>query len=221
MGKPAGGATYMWKCRCDCGGEKITKLTYLTNGETKSCGCLVVEKASTMTKTHGLTGSPEHIAWKRMRSRILNPENKDYAAYGGAGLMIEPSWADFSVFLAHIGPKPADGKRYSVDRKDNTKGYVIGNVRWATDKQQARNKGIYKTNSTGTSGVTWTVNSKNQCLYAKATCRHPDTGAVEAKCFSAVKYGLIPSLSMAISWRRAMLHSLTFAGAGYTTAHGK
>lgn len=28
-----------WRCKCDCGGEKITKSTYLKKGYTKTCGC--------------------------------------------------------------------------------------------------------------------------------------------------------------------------------------
>jgi hypothetical protein len=29
-----------WKCRCDCGGEKVVGRVYLQNGHTTSCGCL-------------------------------------------------------------------------------------------------------------------------------------------------------------------------------------
>ena len=32
-----GGKTY-WKCRCDCGTEKIIQTGHLTSGATKSCG---------------------------------------------------------------------------------------------------------------------------------------------------------------------------------------
>ncbi len=34
-----------WKCKCDCGNEKITKGMYLRNGAVKSCGCLLKESA--------------------------------------------------------------------------------------------------------------------------------------------------------------------------------
>lgn len=30
----------LWKCRCDCGGEKVVSITQLTTGHTRSCGCL-------------------------------------------------------------------------------------------------------------------------------------------------------------------------------------
>ena len=32
-----------WKCRCECGRETTVTSTYLTGGDTKSCGCLVKE----------------------------------------------------------------------------------------------------------------------------------------------------------------------------------
>lgn len=28
-----------WKCKCDCGGEKITTLSLLNSGAVKTCGC--------------------------------------------------------------------------------------------------------------------------------------------------------------------------------------
>lgn len=30
----------LWECRCECGGEKIVPGAYLSNGSTRSCGCL-------------------------------------------------------------------------------------------------------------------------------------------------------------------------------------
>jgi len=32
-----------WICKCDCGGEKITRTNLLTSGKTKSCGCIHTE----------------------------------------------------------------------------------------------------------------------------------------------------------------------------------
>ena len=34
------GKNYLWRCECDCGGEKVVPATYLLNSHTKSCGCL-------------------------------------------------------------------------------------------------------------------------------------------------------------------------------------
>jgi len=40
-----------WECNCDCGKENvIIKGKYLSNGDTKSCGCLNLERISDMGK---------------------------------------------------------------------------------------------------------------------------------------------------------------------------
>lgn len=38
--KPNGSKRRRWLCRCDCGNEILVQHTYLTTGETKSCGCI-------------------------------------------------------------------------------------------------------------------------------------------------------------------------------------
>jgi hypothetical protein len=37
------GREAFWRCRCDCGGEKVARGCDLRRGSTKSCGCLVGE----------------------------------------------------------------------------------------------------------------------------------------------------------------------------------
>lgn len=32
---------FLWRCECECGGEKIVPAAYLRNGHTTSCGCIV------------------------------------------------------------------------------------------------------------------------------------------------------------------------------------
>jgi hypothetical protein len=34
-----GGRTAVWHCECDCGGFVLVRVTSLTKGVTKSCGC--------------------------------------------------------------------------------------------------------------------------------------------------------------------------------------
>ncbi|WP_164170600.1 hypothetical protein [Stenotrophomonas maltophilia] len=47
---------------------------------------------------------------------------------------------DFRHFLLHMGPKP--NPTDSLDRIDNAKGYVIGNLRWASKLEQSQNRRI-------------------------------------------------------------------------------
>ena len=61
--------------------------------------------------------------------------NKKTGLY--ASISICDRWADYTAFLADMGECP-DGM--SIDRIDNSKGYEPGNCRWATPKQQIRNR---------------------------------------------------------------------------------
>lgn len=77
------------------------------------------------------------MIWASIKARTLNPNNKSYRRYGIIG-MSERLAADFTAFMAEVGLRPS--KDYSIDRIDNTKGYIEGNLRWATRSEQESNK---------------------------------------------------------------------------------
>ena len=88
-------------------------------------------------RKHGMTGTPEHGSWRSMRVRCLDPNHKDWAAYGGKGIMFCARWNDFANFYADMGPRPSGT---SLDRFPNPEGnYEPGNCRWATPTQQCTN----------------------------------------------------------------------------------
>lgn len=133
---------YYWKCKCECGVITDVRSDQLWSGGSKSCGCLQIE-AST---THGLfragpgaSKNPAYKSWMAMIMRCLFPEAKGYSVYGGAGVKIDPKWMIFENFLVDMGPRPST--THTIDRFPDQKGdYAPGNCRWATPKQQARNK---------------------------------------------------------------------------------
>lgn len=74
-----------------------------------------------------------------MIERCESPKNPSYRSYGGRGIRVCSEWRkSFSAFFAHVGPKPA--RPSSLERKDVNGNYEPGNVRWATPKEQARNR---------------------------------------------------------------------------------
>lgn len=126
-----------WLCRCDCGNEKTILGYNLTNGTTQSCGCLHKERASAAQRTHGYSKSKTYGSWVDMIRRCTQPHNKNYQHYGGRGIKVCKRWSKFVNFLEDMGEVPMG---YQIDRIDNDQGYCKSNCRWATRKQQARNK---------------------------------------------------------------------------------
>lgn len=81
---------------------------------------------------------PEYMIWANMKDRCLNPNNKYYFNYGGRGISVEPSWIkSFEAFIQDVGKRPS--KAFSLDRLDNNKGYIKGNVSWQTRTKQMNN----------------------------------------------------------------------------------
>jgi hypothetical protein len=124
-----------WHCKCDCGNDRDVLAGNLRSGQHISCGCLRKER----NLLHGQAGrrTPTYMSWAGMFARCYNPKTQQYKNYGGRGIKVHPSFRDFQTFLEHIGERPPGT---SLDRIDVNGDYAPGNVRWATDKQQTRNK---------------------------------------------------------------------------------
>lgn len=125
----------LWKC--SCGVSVIRPIGRVRGGYIRSCGHLARDAKPGLT--HGMRGTKEYGAWTGMKERCMNPRSKDYPRYGGRGITVYEGWVDsFENFFDHIGPSPTPA--HQVDRINNEKGYMPGNVRWATPRRQARNR---------------------------------------------------------------------------------
>ncbi len=128
-----------WLCVCDCGKTKSIDGGSLKRGFTTSCGCFRSEASRARVLTHGMTGTAEFRIWTGMKDRTTNPKCEHYQIYGGRGVLVCPEWFDsFDKFFADMGPRPS--ARHSIDRVDPNKAYCKENCRWATGKEQCRNK---------------------------------------------------------------------------------
>lgn len=131
-----------WWCICECGTRKLVSGIVLRDKRSQSCGCLQSELTVKRSTKHGhspMRGkiSPTYHSWCGMIARCTNPGHGSYARYGGRGISVCEPWLDFANFLADMGEKP---KGASIDRVDTNGNYEPSNCRWATAKEQGRNK---------------------------------------------------------------------------------
>ena len=134
------GTTSKVLCRCICGSEKLVNTIKLSNGITSSCGCLVKERMSKATLTHGDHGTPLYGVWHGFKTRCENKKNKDYKRYGGRGIKVCEQWSDsYESFKAW-----ALENRYKsglqIDRKENDGDYCPENCRFITLLENQNNR---------------------------------------------------------------------------------
>lgn len=141
----ADGRRVRWWCRCDCGVEKWVDASKLKSGSTVSCGCWRREKIAKALTKHGHARASfhtaEYCAWLNAHYRCENPEHKNFKNYGARGIRVCDRWSGsggFQNFLSDMGCRPSAD--HSLDRVDCDGHYEPINCRWATRKQQTRNK---------------------------------------------------------------------------------
>ena len=147
-----------WRCKCSCGNEVVTTTGRLRNGSAKSCGCLHRESARNLgakSKTHGSTHTRLYRIWANMKTRCLNPRNKNFEHWGLRGITICDLWKTSFEEFQKWAIRSGYNDTLTLDRIDNMKGYSPENCRWVTAKIQARNTRKNRI-------ITW--NGESHCL---------------------------------------------------------
>ena len=86
--------------------------------------------------------NPLYSVWCGMLRRCESPKFHAWKYYGGRGIKVCKRWHDLDKFIADMGPRPEGA---TLDRwPDKNGSYKPGNCRWATWKQQARNRSSNK-----------------------------------------------------------------------------
>lgn len=145
----------MVKCKCDCGNIIITRYADVKSGNTKSCGCQLIESVHNRKDYHGKMHERVYQSWRAMKLRCYNEHSEKYKNYGGRGIAVCVEWKD--DFMAFYKWAIDNGYRdnLTIDRIDVNGNYEPSNCRWVTMKQQARNKQYHKN---------YTINGVTKCL---------------------------------------------------------
>ena len=134
-------------CSCGCGRKSpIATRTNKRLGLIKGQPCTFIQGHSTHRRAgrhakegpHSRTQPYEWNAFGHARRRCTNEKDREWKNYGGRG--IEFRFTSFEQFFAELGPRPSP--KHSLDRKENNGHYEPGNVRWATAKEQMKNRRI-------------------------------------------------------------------------------
>lgn len=147
-----------WKCRCDCGNERIVTGSSLRKGVTVSCGCYHRDKVSLMQTTHGKSNTRLFHIWQNMKARCNNPNKKYYKYYGGNGIKVCSEWEHNFEAFAEWANQNGYSEDLTIDRIDSSKGYEPSNCKWATRSEQQshlQNCRIYEINGISHPINTW------------------------------------------------------------------
>lgn len=137
-------------CRCECGGEKVMTLNAIKSGSIKSCGCLRQEAILAKVATHRLSKHRLFKRWHAMIARCEHSSHVHFKNYGGRGISVCECWHSLESFVADMDATFQPG--LTLERINNGGNYSCGhceecalhnwpaNVRWATPKEQMRNK---------------------------------------------------------------------------------
>lgn len=125
----------MYKCSC---GNIVERDCQSVRQCVRSCWCLSTEVKRNRWLTHGETNTKLYRLWGSMVNRCYTPSAWNYALYGGRGIRVCDRWRySYENFKRDMWPRP---EWMSIDRVDNNWDYEPWNCRWATKKQQWRNR---------------------------------------------------------------------------------
>lgn len=149
----------LWYCKCDCGGERITTGYALISGRTKKCQHCNFNSYSLSDDGSYMIGTFPNGA--EFLFDIDDYEKVKAYTWYQTGTGSASAYVDGIYILQHrlimTAPKDVQIDHKNMVRSDNRK----LNLRFATDTENKRNKGLQKNNRSGAKGV-WYSSKHNK-----------------------------------------------------------
>ena len=150
----------LWKCKCECGNEKIvttaTLMAAIKANRMISCGCYVSERAGNIHRTHGLRHTRLNSIYRGMCDRCYNNNDPRYVRYGERGIYVCDEWYtpgvhgnpgfinfyNWAMTNGYHDPEPGEERAttLSLERKDVNGPYAPWNCTWIPYGAQAYNR---------------------------------------------------------------------------------
>lgn len=136
LGPSKNGKVNYGSFRCDCGEIRDVIICSVIKEKSKSCKHCTWNRFGLTQKDYNL------IIYARRRAigRCYNQKYPMYHRYGGRGITVCAEWLESQDAFVRWAMENGWREGLSLDRIDNDGNYCPENCRWATAKEQARNK---------------------------------------------------------------------------------
>lgn len=144
VGRHFRGST-MWECKCDCGKTVQLPASSLTSGNTRSCGCLLIDTArkKCIDRNTKYFDEESYILSRKilgMKARCYNPNSDGYANYGGRGIKVCDEWKNDTMKFIEWAKTHGFKLGLSIDRIDVNGDYCPENCRFVDAFVQCNNR---------------------------------------------------------------------------------